>query len=132
MRVFKGLLTPVSILVLSGVIAYDRVAPRLIQASAPAINGVALGRTYAPALASAYGDAWIAAARAIDDGKTVAEAQTVLQETWKEARIKSFRSKVLPTFSIVLPEGTEPANPAKRAEVANLWRAFAKGLKQGL
>jgi hypothetical protein len=138
-RVLKGLLTPFSLLILSGVIVHDRATPRAAlaqaqaqaQAPAAAVNGVALGRAYVPVLATGYADAWLAAARALEEGKSVAEAQATLQETWKDARIKSFRSAVAPAFARVLPEGTEPADAAKRARVAALWRAFAKGLKRG-
>lgn len=132
MRLLKDLLTPISVLVLAGVVAYDRVTPgsAFSRANQPAINGEALGRAYAPVLAAGYGDAWVAAADALEKGATVAEAQKTLQAAWKDTRVKGFRKDVLPVFALVLPEGTEPTDKAKRAQVADLWRSFARGLKR--
>jgi len=93
------------------------------------VDARALGREYAPVLASTYADAWVAAARVIEGGGSVAHAQEVLQQTWKEARVRAFRSRVDPAFSRVLAEGAEPADAAERARVAALWRGFAAGLK---
>jgi hypothetical protein len=90
---------------------------------------LALGRAYAPRLVDTYAEGWLAAAKAIEEGKPVVEAQKALQETWKDARAKVFAAEVQPGLSLVLPEGTEPADPRKRSEVAGLWRAFARGLK---
>jgi hypothetical protein len=67
----------------------------------------------------------------MEQGKTVTEAQSALQTTWQEARIKAFTTRIAPEFSKVLPEGQEPTNPADRAEVVKLWRDFAAGLKGG-
>ena len=131
MRTFKEFLTPASILVLSGVLFYNHTTYRPGPAPAPTVNGVALGKTFAPALSTTYADGWLAAAKVLEDGKSVADAQKALQETWKEARAKAFVAEVAPGFSVVLPEGTEPTSPERRAQVVELWRAFAKGLKGG-
>jgi hypothetical protein len=96
-----------------------------------AADGVALGRAYAPVLASTYGEAWQAAAKAVAEGKTIADAQKVVQDTWRESRERAFAAKVAPAFSRVLPEGAEPATPEKRAEVARMFHDFGAGLKGG-
>ena len=88
-------MTPLSILILSGAIVYDGTPTRLGQAARPAVNGETLGRTYAPILVADYAEAWFAAARVIEEGKSVSKAQTALQDTWKAARIQSFRGKRL-------------------------------------
>ena len=131
LRGVKDYLTPFAVLTLAGVILYEHLTPQGGPAPSPTVNGVALGKAYAPTLASTYADAWDVAAKTLEDGKTVAEAQKALQDAWRDARVKAFRAEVLPGFGVVLPEGTEPTDPAKRAQVAELWRSFAKGLKGG-
>jgi hypothetical protein len=127
---FRDLLTPLAVLILAGVVAYDHFAPK--SAPAPStVDGQALGLGFAPTLASSLGDAWLIAADALESGKSVGEAQKALQDAWKEARVKAFAAKVAPEFALVLSEGTEPTAPAKRAEVVKLWRDFASGLKGG-
>ena len=95
----------------------------------PAVNGQVLGRAYAPLLLASYGDAWLAAAQTLEEGKSVAEAQKTLQDTWKDARVKAFTDHVAPSFGLILSEGAEPSTPEKRAQVVELWRDFARGLK---
>jgi hypothetical protein len=96
-----------------------------------AADGVALGRSYAPVLASTYGDGWTAAADSLEKGGTVGDAQKALQDTWRDARERAFAARAVPAFARVLPEGAEPSTPEKRAEVVKLWRDFARGLKGG-
>jgi hypothetical protein len=127
----KDFLTPAAILLMAGVMLYDHLKSPAPPAPNPAINGEALGRAYSKVLTSSYSDAWLAAAKALEDGKTIADAQKVLQDAWKDSRVKAFRAEVQPGFAVILPEGTEPTNAAKRSEVAGLWRAFAQGLKAG-
>jgi hypothetical protein len=93
-----------------------------------ATDGQALGKAYAPLLLVSYSEAWLAAARVLEEGKPVADAQQTLQETWKEARVKAFTNHVGSSFALILPEGAEPTTPEKRAEVVKLWRDFARGL----
>jgi len=131
MKTLKELATPLAFLILAGVILYDRMGPHATPTPTPAVNGAALGKAFAPVLASTYADAWLAAARTLEEGKSVAEAQKVLQDTWKDARSRKFVAEVGPGFSLVLPEGTEPNSPEKRAQVVDLWRSFARGLKGG-
>jgi hypothetical protein len=131
MRFLKEYLTPLAMLVMSGVMLYDHLSPRVGPAPDPTVNGATLGRAYSSVLVSAYADGWLAAAKTLEEGKPVAEAQKALQDTWKDARVKAFKAEVQPGFSLVLPEGTEPTDASKRAQVAELWRAFAKGLKGG-
>jgi hypothetical protein len=133
MKTFKAYLAPVSISLLAVVMMFDHLAPLRFHtpAPAPAVDGVVLGRAYAPILRSTYGEAWLVAAKTLEEGKTVAEAQKALQDTWKVARVKAFTDHVASSFALVLPEGTEPSTPEKRAQVVKLWRAFAQGLKAG-
>ena len=130
-RLIREMLTPVSLIVMAGVVLYDHSLPRTRPAREPTVDGVALGRAYAPLLVSSYADAWLEAAKAIEEGKPAAEAQKVLQDSWRDARLKAFKAEVLPAFERVLPEGTEPVDAARRSQVAELWRSFAKGLKSG-
>ena len=125
------LLTPLAVLVLAGVVAYDHLAPGPRPPRRRRSTARRLGRSFAPAAASNLGDGWLAAADALEQGKTVADAQAALQAAWQDARIKAFAAKVAPEFARVLPEGAEPTDPAKRAEVVKLWRDFAAGLKGG-
>lgn len=128
---FRDLITPLLVIGLAGVIAFDHFLPHDRDARPALVDGKALGRSFAPLAASALADGWIAAADAMDSGKSVAEAQAILQAAWKEARVKAFAAKVAPALGVVLPEGAEPNDPAKRAEVSKLWRDFAAGLKGG-
>jgi len=126
----RDVLTPVAVLLIGGLVAYDHLAGRE-PAAGPAVNGRAVGRAFAPTMAPRFGDAWLAAADALEKGKTVAEAQATLQATWQESRAKAFAAVVAPEFRKVMPEGSEPTDPARRAEVIKLWRDFASGLKGG-
>jgi len=131
MKTFKEYLTPLSVLVFTVVAFIDHRIQRPVPAPSPvpAVAGQVLGRTYAPLLLSSYGDAWLAAAQTLEEGKSVAEAQKTLQETWKDARVKSFTDHVAPSFGLILAEGAEPSTPEKRAQVVKLWRDFAGGLR---
>ncbi len=127
----QSILTPLALLLLAGVVVHDHFESVAPSGPRTTVNGKALGRSFAPTVASNLGDAWLAAADAIEQGKTISEAQAALQLAWQDARIKSFTAKVAPEFMKVLPEGQEPTNPAERAEVVKLWRDFAAGLKGG-
>lgn len=133
MQKLKEWFMPAAVLALAMVVAYDHLAPRRadVTDAVKAVDGAALGRAFAPTLAATLSDAWLAAADAIAKGKGVAEAQGVLQDAWKKARIDAFVAKVAPEFAKVLAEGTEPRDDAQRAAVAKLWRDFARGLKGG-
>ncbi len=126
-----NVVTPLLILMIGGVVAYDHFSPKTPSPSTATVDGKALGRSYAPVVASSLGDGWLAAADALEQGKSTPEAQAALQAAWQAARTKAFAAKVATPFSRVLPEGTEPADPARRAEVVRLWRDFASGLKGG-
>ena len=132
MRTFiREYMSPLMMMGLLAVVAYDHFGPRRDAATPTIVDGARLGRDYAPALSASLSDAWLDAAAAIEQGKTVAEAQTVLQDRFKAGRVQAFTANVAPAFSRVLPEGIEPRDSAHRAEVASLWRAFARGLKGG-
>jgi hypothetical protein len=135
MKTFKDILTPVSIVILCGVVLFDHMVPHKVTAPvpahvpAPAVDGLAVGRAYAPVLLATYADAWSAAAKSLEEGGSVAGAQKTFQDTWKDARVKAFTDHVAASFALVLPEGAEPSTPEKRAQVVALWREFASGLK---
>lgn len=120
--------TPILLLVLIVTLITVKFWPSPAPAS---VDGVTLGRQYAPILVNTYSQAWDAAADNLAQGKAVSEAQKVLQDTWKSLRIKAFDQKVTPVLSQALPEGTEPRDSAHRAQVAQLWHDFAKGLRKG-
>jgi hypothetical protein len=146
MKMLKDILAAVVIVALAGVVIHDHgpfqrppagppapapaptPAPAPVPVPGPGVSGQALGRAYAPLLLASYGEAWLAAARTLEEGKPVAAAQQTLQDTWKAARVQAFTEHVVPSFALVLPEGAEPASPEKRAEVVKLWRDFAHGL----
>ena len=130
-RIFREFLTPTLILILGGVVVYDHLALRDPATQVAAVNGKVLGRKFAGAVAGSFGDAWLMAAETLEQGKSVADAQSALQTGWQEGRSKAFTMLVTPEFAKVLVEGTEPTTPAQRAEVVKLWRDFAVGLKGG-
>jgi hypothetical protein len=141
MKMWRSILTPVSMLILAVALFVDHRIPRPVPAPAPVptpvvvpvptVNGQVLGRAYAPLLLASYSDAWLAAARTLEAGKSVAEAEKTLQDTCKNARVRAFTEHVAPSFGLILPEGSEPSTPEKRAQVVELWREFALGLKGG-
>ena len=131
MRILKWLGAPTMVLLLSLVLLYDRIKTEVCFQAVPSVSAVELGRSYGPTLVASYADAWLAAANALEEGKTVEEAQAVLQSTWKQSRIKAFREGVQPRMSLILAEGAEPATSQQRAEVVKFWRDFSVGLKGG-
>ena len=127
----QSFLTPLLVIILGGVVAFDHLAPREPVARPSAVDGRTLGKQFATSVAAAFGDAWLAAADALAGGKPIADAQAVLQAKWQEGRSRAFTTLVAPEFSKVLGEGAEPTDPAQRAAVVQLWRDFAAGLKGG-
>jgi hypothetical protein len=109
--------------------ATPRPGPNPPSPPAPTVDAATTGRQFVPILGSTYGDAWLAAADAMEQGKSVPEAQKILQDKWKDARTKEFLAKVKPVFEAVMPEGEDPGDPAKRKAIAELWRDFGRGLK---
>jgi hypothetical protein len=130
-RTLKISLVNAALLAFASVLLCGRLAPREGLAGSPVASGEALGKAYAKSLAATYADGWDAAALALERGGSVPEAQKALQRTWTERRVKAFDAEVKPVFARVLPEGTEPAEVAKRSQVVALWRSFARGLKGG-
>ena len=135
MKTFKDWLTLGLAMALAAVVTFE-VVTRMPHAApspspAPVVDGVKLGKAYAPQVLSSLSDAWNAAADALAQGKSMAEAQAVLQQSWQSARAKAFTASVAPEFSRVLAEATEPRDAAQRAQVVSLWRDFAKGVKGG-
>lgn len=128
----REFLTPLMVLALAGVVAHDHLVPHGAAVVTPAaVDGKAVGRKFAGSVAVAFGDAWAAAADALEAGKSMADAQSCLQAKWRAARADAFAAQVTPEFAKVLGEGAEPADHAGRAAVVKLWRDFAAGLKGG-
>ena len=78
MRALQTVLTPLSILVLAGVLLFLHFAPAPTAPVQPTVNGVALGKSYAKTLAATYAEGWDLAAKTLEDGKSVADAQKAL------------------------------------------------------
>ncbi len=131
MNIEQRYVISVAIVIVTGALFHGRVSTRPVAAKVAAVDGMALGKAFAPVLTSTYADAWMAAAGDLEHGRSPVEAQKTLQETWKDGRIKAFTTMVAPSFSAVLPEGSEPTSPEHRARVVALWRSFASGLKGG-
>ena len=128
----REFLTPLMVLIMGCVVVHDHLVPREPAVVVPAaVDGKTLGRKFAGSVAGAFGDAWAAAAEALEAGKSMADAQSTLQTKWRAARADAFAAQVTPEFSKVLGEGAEPVDPAGRAAVVKLWRDFAAGLKGG-
>ncbi len=128
---FRDFLTPALVLTLAGIIAYDHLMPREPVVVVSVVNGKVLGRKFAGAIAARFGDAWLFAADTLEAGKSIADAQAVMQAKWQAGRTEAFAAEVTPEFAKVLGEGLEPTNPTQRASVVKLWRDFATGLKGG-
>ena len=128
--IFRDYVTPTLVLILGGVVAYDHLHP---QPAGPVavVNGKVLGRKFAAVIASSLGDGWGAAADALEQGKSIADAQVAMQTRWHDGRTKAFAAEVAPEFSKVLGEGSEPTDPTQRAAIVKLWRDFGTGLKGG-
>src|SRR4051794_33421664 len=96
MKTLKETAATMSVLILAGILLYDRTVPRPVPVPAPvpAVSGLALGKAYATDLLSTYGEAWLAAARSLEKGSSVADAQETLQDSWKEARARAFADHV--------------------------------------
>lgn len=127
----RDYLTPIMVLAIGGVVAYDHFVPREAPSNPETVNGHSLGQKFAKTMAPTFADGWLAAANALEQGKSMADAQAALQTTWQTARSQSFAQQVGPDFNRVLPEGAEPTDPTQRAAVVRLWRDFARGLKGG-
>ena len=133
MKTYKDWLILVMGMAMASLATFEVVSrlPHAAPSPTPAVDGAKLGRAYATTVVATLSDAWVAAADALGQGKTVAEAQAALQQGWQAARAKAFAASVTPEFSRVLADGAEPKDAAQRAEVVALWRAFAAGLTKG-
>ena len=103
-------------------------APDDIEAQA-ATGAIAVGKSYAPSLVASYASGWDAAANALESGASVLDSQRALQDTFLKARQQAFALKMTPALNRILPEGSEPADPAMRKAVAGYWRNIARGLR---
>lgn len=95
------------------------------------VNGVAVGKAYAPALLDSFAAAYEAAAAKLEKGGTMDESSTVAADTFKQDRVESFVKIVGPSLTKVIKPGTEPRDEEHRAEVVKFDRDFAKGLRAG-
>ena len=126
----RDILLTALLLIAGASVVQDRLTNDHAAAASPrVINAAALGKSYRFMLATTYADGWVAAAKALEDGKTIQEAQQMLQDTWKKSRNETFRTQLRPSFTKILPEGTEPASAEQRTRVATFWRSFAAGLR---
>lgn len=130
-RFVRDFLTPTLVLILGGVVVYDHLVLDEPTGGHLIVNGKVLGRKFASSVVATLGDGWATAADILEQGKTVADAQSALQTKWQEGRIHAFTTQISPEFTKILPEGIEPTDPAQRAAVVKLWRDFATGLKGG-
>ncbi len=89
---------------------------------------VAVGKAYRAPLAQSYAASWEAAAKVVEAGGKVADAQAALQAAWLKGRTDSFNARVAPALAKVLPEGQEP-DSATRPKVVAAWQGFARGLR---
>ena len=128
---FRDFLTPFLVLIMAGVVVYDHSLLGERTGAQANVNGKSLGRRFAASLGSSFGDAWLAGADALDQGKSMGDAQAAMQANWQAGRGKAFATQVAPEFAKVLDEGAEPTDPTQRAAVVKLWRDFAAGLKGG-
>jgi hypothetical protein len=86
-------------------------------------------RSYVTGSRLAYADAWDAAAGALESGQTVSQAMDVLGKTLGTKRSASFESTIKPQLVSLLPEGAEPTDAAKRAQVVAFWRSIAAAIR---
>jgi hypothetical protein len=98
-------------------------------APAPVADGRKLGRAFVAPLAESLADGFDAEAKALDDGKTVAEADAALKQAFHDARNAAFARQAGPAFAEVVPEKSEPKDDATRKAFAKLHRDFAAGLR---
>ena len=123
--------TSLAVLVLACVVIHDHRVPQGPAAPKSPVNGRALGRSFAPMVASSLGDGWLAAAEALEQGRDISDAQAALQAAWRDSRTRAFSAKVAPEFIKVQPEGTEPTDPAPtgrpRQALARLRRRPERG-----
>jgi hypothetical protein len=63
--------------------------------TAPTSNLAAVGRAYAPVLATTYADAWESAATKLEQGGAVGDCQAQLQDRWKAARTAAANLRML-------------------------------------
>jgi hypothetical protein len=95
----------------------------------PTVDGRKLGRAFVAPLAESLADGFDAEAKALDDGKTVAEADAALKQAFHDARNAAFARQAGPAFAEVVPEKSEPKDDATRKAFAKLHRDFAAGLR---
>lgn len=96
------------------------------------IDAVALGAEFAPMLAVALADGFEAGATVLEGpGGSVALGIEKQKEVAEAAKDRAFEAKVGPAFALIVPDGAEPTDQYKRAELARVWRDFARGLRKG-
>lgn len=115
-----------AILALAGAILwthYDRP-----PSPAAPVDGDRLGKQYAPLVARSFGVAWLAARADLLGGKSVSDSEKTYQKSLDDELKKQFDAVVAPAFGRVVPSGTAEVTSAQRADLADLWRDFARGL----
>lgn len=111
-----------------GVWSFFRPSPSPTPTPSPSV--VAIGKDYGPALAVAYGQAWLEGAKVLDAGKTMPEAVAAVSKAWDANRSALFAAKAAPAFAAIVPESTDDkaVTAAQKAQLAAAWRDFAAGL----
>lgn len=129
MNRFKEFATPLSVLLLASAMLFDHFVgcPDHVPTPGPGPNDAkTAGHAYGVHLATTNAQAWLDAAAAFDAGKTVAEAQAVMQASWLTARQAALSTDLAPVMDSVLPEGAEPT-ASQRTALSACWRAIAAG-----
>lgn len=95
----------------------------------PRVDGVALGREFVKPLAGALADGFDAYADAIHGGKTAADSDKALKDTFHASRAKAFAEHAGPALLSIVEDGGEPKDDTQRAALERFHRDFAKGLR---
>src|SRR4051794_40108684 len=93
----EALLAGLLIIAGSGIVLDTFSSHQVAAADSEEINAAVLGKAYRAVLANTYADGWEAAAKALEEGKSVREAQLVLQNAWMAARSDAFRTHLKPS-----------------------------------
>ena len=119
-------------LVVIATLAAAVAAWRAHEAAKPPVDPIAeIGRSYVAALGTVYAGAWNDGAAALDAGKPVADALSVVAGSWQTGRVALFDKTAAPAFAKIVAENTAEADVTvpQKAALAAAWRSFASGLK---
>ncbi len=100
-----------------------------IEPTPPVHEGVAVGRTLAPALSEALAKGFDAAATLIESGQSIKMADDTLKSTFDTERKAAFGKIGGPFLGSIVKSGEEPKDEAQRQQFAEAHRAIARGLR---